>query len=335
LGGDSRPLVPVLVGPTAVGKTAVAEALARCMPVTIICADSRQVYRGLDVGTAKPGAALRQSVRHEGLDLVDPGERYSAGRFAEDAAGWIAAALERGETPVVVGGTGFYVRALADGLFREPPLEPARRDALRAWAKEFDARTLADWAGRLDPAFSGGGRQRAARAVEVALLTGRPLSWWQQAARAEGVMRPWYVRLTLPRAALARRIEDRAREMVAHGLIEEVRGLLARGVAPDAPGLDGVGYREVVTHLVTGTIAAADLPAAIAAATRKYAKRQETWFRHQLQEPEAGSREPDAPVWTLDASDPPDALARRIHERWRGVSAPGSRLTALNPLEPR
>jgi len=300
--------VPVLIGPTAVGKTAVAEALARRLPITIICADSRQVYRGLDVGTAKPRAALRQGVRHEGLDLVEPGERYSAGQFARDAAGWIGAALARHDTPVVVGGTGFYVRALVDGLFREPPLEPSRRDALRAWATRLAPRALADWAGRLDRAFVAGGRQRASRAVEVALLTGRPLSWWQQAARAEGAMRPWYVRLTLPRAVLARRIEDRVREMLAGGLVEEVRALLARGVPPDAPGLDGVGYREVVTHVVSGGIAAADLPEAIAAATRRYAKRQETWFRHQV----------GSDVWVLDATEGPETLARKIHERWMG-----------------
>src|ERR1051325_8703443 len=115
-----RPLTPVLVGPTAVGKTAVAVALSQRLPLTIISADARQVYRRLDVGTAKPTPAQRAQVPHEGVDLVDPGERFSAGRFAREAAGWLTAARAAQRVPLVVGGTGFYIRALADGLFQEP-----------------------------------------------------------------------------------------------------------------------------------------------------------------------------------------------------------------------
>src|SRR6266566_997287 len=120
VGPDSRLLTPVVVGPTGVGKTAVAVALASLTPITVISADARQVYRGLDIGTAKPDRATRARVPHRGLDLIPPGERYSAGRFARDAAGWIAEARAAGRGPVVVGGTGLYIRALADGLFREP-----------------------------------------------------------------------------------------------------------------------------------------------------------------------------------------------------------------------
>lgn len=292
------------MGPTAVGKTAVALALADHWPVAVISADSRQVYRGLDIGTAKPTAAERERVPHYGLDLVDPGVRYSAGRFAADAAGWLPALLDEGAQPVVVGGTGFYVRALADGLFVEPPVAPERRERLRRWVRTVEG--LGGWAARLDPAYSGGGRQRAARVVEIALFTGYPLSWWQRRARAEGVMRPWYVQLTLPRAVLHRRIDARVRQMLGAGLVEEVRQLLARGVAGDAPGLDGVGYREVVQHLA-GHLPEPALADAIAKATRRYAKRQETWFRHQL----VGH-----PVITLDATDTPELLARRIVELW-------------------
>src|SRR5207244_4367416 len=124
------PLTPVLLGPTAVGKTAVAAALAMRLPLVIISADARQIYRRLDIGTAKPDAALRARVPHLGLDLVDPGERYSAGRFARDAAAWLDAIRTAGggRQPVIVGGTGFYVRALVEGLFREPPLDAGRRD---------------------------------------------------------------------------------------------------------------------------------------------------------------------------------------------------------------
>ncbi len=314
-GADPRHLTPVLVGPTAVGKTAVAAALAALTPITVISADARQVYRGLDIGTAKPDRALRARVPHIGLDLVDPGERYSAGRFARDAAGWLDEIRAAGRLPVVVGGTGFYVRALADGLFREPPLEPGRREQLRGWTARLPAADLARWAGRLDARFQVGGRQRAARAIEVALLTGQALSWWQREARETGVMRPWYIHLTLPREALRTRIAARVDAMLAAGLVDEVRGVLARGVPPDAAGLDGVGYREVVAQLTNGTrLTTADLREAIAAATRRYAKRQETWFRNQLRAPDAVRSAPE--IWMLDATQTPEKLAAMILDRW-------------------
>ena len=129
-----RPLVPVIAGPTGVGKTAVAAAWAEREPITVISADARQVYRGLDVGTAKPDPALLARVAHVGIDLVEPGTRYSAGRFAQDAAVWLAGVRTEGRQPLVVGGTGFYIRALAEGLFREPPLDLERRARLGAWA---------------------------------------------------------------------------------------------------------------------------------------------------------------------------------------------------------
>lgn len=301
--GAAKPLVPVLIGPTAVGKTAVVTALAEHWPITVLSADSRQVYRGLDIGTSKPSAETLQRVPHLGLDLVEPGERYSAGQFARDAAAWLTE-IGPGRRPVVAGGTGFYIRALVDGLFREPPIDAAAREKFRAWAAHADG--LGAWAARLDPAYRGGGRQRAARTVEVALLTGRPLSTWQRDAKAEGVMRPWYVRLTAPRRFLHARITARVEQMLADGWIDEVRRLLDRGVPQDAAGLDGVGYREVISHL-RGEIPADRLAEAITTSTRRYAKRQETWFRHQL----VGH-----PVVTLDATDPPNILARRIVELW-------------------
>jgi len=134
LGGpDTGRLTPVVVGPTAVGKTAVVAAWAALEPITVVSADARQVYRELDVGTAKPTPALLARVPHLGLDVVAPGERYSAGRFARDAARWLEEIRAAARQPVVVGGTGLYVRALADGLFREPPLDAVRRERLRTW----------------------------------------------------------------------------------------------------------------------------------------------------------------------------------------------------------
>ncbi|HWE23672.1 MAG TPA: tRNA (adenosine(37)-N6)-dimethylallyltransferase MiaA, partial [Myxococcales bacterium] len=299
---STRPLTPIIVGPTGVGKTAVAVSLASLTPVTVISADARQVYRGLDIGTAKPDPATLARVPHRGLDLIDPGERYSAGRFARDAAGWLAEVRACGQLPLVVGGTGLYIRALAEGLFREPAFDSDRRSRLREWSESLEAPQLARWAGRLDPRFPGGGRQRAARAVEVALLSGRSLSWWQREARENGLLRPWYIHLTLPRETLHRRLADRVDAMLRAGFVDEVRRALASGIAPDAPGLDGVGYREIVSML-RGDLPEAALREAILVSTRRYAKRQETWFRHQLGARDAvrGERE----IWTLDATGTP------------------------------
>src|SRR6266702_3838747 len=316
----SLPLTPVLVGPTAVGKTAVVAAWAETESISVVSADARQAYRGLDIGTAKPSGALLARVPHLGLDVVEPGERYSAGRFARDAAQWLAQIRDAGRQPVVLGGTGLYIRALAEGLFHELSLDPVRRERLRAWTVGLTPARLAHWAARLDRRFAGGGRQRAGRAVEVALLTGRGLSWWQEHARETGAMRPWYIQLTLPRDVLHRRIAQRVDEMLAGGLVDELRRILATGVAPHAPGLDGVGYREVAAMLA-GRLPERDLRDAIVVATRRYAKRQETWFRNQLRHPSSVLRRPED-VWTLDATRDPPALAHEIHDRWTAYRAP-------------
>jgi tRNA dimethylallyltransferase len=303
--------VPIIVGPTAVGKTAVALALARHWPLEVVSADSRQVYRRLDIGTAKPTRRERSRVPHVGLDVVEPGERYSAGRFARDAESAIRDIRSRGRQPVVVGGTGLYVKALVDGLFLEPPLDPERRRALDRWAVELKGGELTRWAARLDPAFRGGGRQRATRAIEVGLLTGRSLSWWQREAQRRGTVEPWYVVLTAPRAVLHQRIAQRAEEMVRRGLIEEVAAVLSEGHAVHAPGLDGIGIREAVEYL-HGKRSRESVAEAIAVGTRRYAKRQETWFRHQL----AG------PVLTLDATRGAERVADEIAAAWAEKATP-------------
>jgi tRNA dimethylallyltransferase len=295
----------VIVGPTAVGKTAVALALAARWPLEVVSADSRQVYRRLDIGTAKPTRKERARVTHHGLDLVDPGTRYSAGHFARDAETWLADIRGRGRQPVVVGGTGLYVRALAEGLFREPSLDPARRRSLDAFTARLEPLELLRWASRLDPGFHGGGRQRASRAIEVALLTGQPLSHWQLAARARGAIDPWYVVLTVPRPVLHQRIARRAEEMIKRGLVEEVASVLAEGHPPTAAGLDGIGVREAVEYLHGGR-PRESVAEAIVLSTRQYAKRQETWFRHQL----TGS------VLAVDATRPPERLAAEIAQAW-------------------
>ena len=297
---------PVILGPTGIGKTAVAFALAEHWPLEVVSADSRQVYRRLDIGTAKPPRKWLTRVPHFGLDLVDPGHRYSAGRFAREAPAWIAHIEVRGRLPVVVGGTGLYVRALADGLFEEPPLDADRRRRLADVVARLDAAELVRWAGRLDPGFRTGGRQRAARAIEIALLTGHSLRHWQERARAQSVIRPWYVVLTAPRSVLVSRIHARALEMVRRGLIEETAAVLAEGVPAAAPGLDAIGPREAVEYL-QGKRSRESVADAVATATRQYAKRQMTWFRHQL----------EGEVLTLDATRPPEEVATEIAARWR------------------
>jgi tRNA dimethylallyltransferase len=244
------------------------------------------------------------------VDIVSPGERYSAGRFARDATATVAAIVRRRQLPVVVGGTGLYIRALAVGLFHEPPMDGERRRLLDAWLARLEPLDLVRWAARLDPGFRGGGRQRATRAIEVALLTGRPLSYWQDAARAGRGIDPWYVVLSAPRPVLHRRIEARTQAMVQRGLLGEVAAVLSDGIRPGAPGLDGIGVREAVSVLL-GERPAETLVQDIVVSTRQYAKRQETWFRHQL----------PAGRITLDATRGPDALAAEIAELWSRVNA--------------
>jgi tRNA dimethylallyltransferase len=280
-------------------------ALAGHWPLEIVSADSRQIYRRLDIGTAKPTRKERARVAHHGLDLIDPGTRYSAGHYARDAVQWLAEIRGRDRLPVVVGGTGLYIRALADGLFHEPALDPARRRSLDAYTARLEPLELLRWAGRLDPGFRGGGRQRATRAIEVALLSGRPLSHWQAAARARALLVPWYIVLTVPRPVLHQRIARRAEEMVKRGLVEEVASVLAEGHPPTAAGLDGIGVREAVEYLHGARLRETVAPA-ITTSTRQYAKRQETWFRHQL----------TGAVLTLDATRPPERLAAEIAQAW-------------------
>jgi tRNA dimethylallyltransferase len=170
LAGDS---IRVICGPTAAGKSEIALRLALEYSATIISADSRQIYRGFDIGTAKPGAAERRTVPHRGIDVADPTERYSASAWAEGARGWIAEGESAHRVPLIAGGTGFYIRALFEPLFEAPRLDAARRRALETAMNELPLGELRRWCSSLDPAKSHLGRVQLSRAIETALLTGR------------------------------------------------------------------------------------------------------------------------------------------------------------------
>jgi len=290
-----------LVGPTASGKTALSLALAESLGAEIISMDSRQVYRGMDIGTAKVTAAERGDIPHHGLDLVDPDQRYSAGQFARDARSWMAGIRARGRVPLVVGGTGFFLRALQEPIFSEPELDPIRVEALRRYLKDVDRERLEAWVRLLDPERAPlaleGGPQRMSRTLEVALLSGKPLSRWHREAPPVGVpLRGVVVALEMPTDEVDRRVELRVTRMLEAGFVEEVRALLAKGYSPEAPGMTGTGYREMARHLA-GDTTLEEAAREIALRTRQYARRQITWFRHQLP-PETVRIDATAPLGT-------------------------------------
>lgn len=298
-----------IVGPTASGKTALSLEVAKRLDAEIISMDSRQVYRGMDVGTAKATSEQQAAVPHHGLDLVDPGERFSAGEFGRRARDWIAEIEQRGRVPVLVGGTGFFLRVLTNPIFRQPPLDPERRRALHEYLDEFDDERLRRWIEALDPAsaarLSGwGGRQRIFRGVEIALLTGHTLPWWHRHSPPEAPAVPLRIFvLEMPRERLNRAIDARVGAMAEAGLAEEVRNLLERGYGPGDPGMNATGYAELIPAL-RGERSLDDALDLVRKNTRAYAKRQMTWFRHQL---------PEGSTW-LDATRPVEVLADEVVE---------------------
>jgi len=248
--------------------------------------DSRQVYQGMDIGTAKVTPQDRANIRHHGLDLVPPNKRYSAGQFGRDVRRWVDEIRGRGRVPVLVGGTGFFLKSVMEPIFGEPPLDAERLEQLRAYLAGQDATELARWVHRLDPFRAElavqGGPQRMSRTIEVALLSGRPLSWWHREAppEADG-LHGLVVVLDLPREEMDRRIDARVARMVERGLVAEVRRLLDDGYTVSDPGMTGAGYREVAEHL-QGDTTLEEAMEKIRHVTRRYSRRQLTWFRHQL-----------------------------------------------------
>jgi tRNA dimethylallyltransferase len=297
---DGAPVVRVICGPTAAGKSAVAMALARHVPLSIISADSRQLYRGFDVGTAKPAVGERRRVPHLGVDVLDPTQRASAAWWAGQADAWIREVLESGRTPVVVGGTGLYLRALFGTMFDEPPLDADRRWALESALGTFETEELRRWVRALDPSRASLGRTQLLRAVEIALLTGRRLSDLHRERERPPRWRARYL-LVDPGDALASQIESRAAAMLEEWRAEVRR--LIREVRPDAPAWNASGYRAI-RLLESGELSHEDALETVIIETRQYAKRQRTWFRHQLAneqvtrlDPRASDAEARALAW--------------------------------------
>ena len=279
MGDSSAPAIPVVCGPTAAGKTRLALWLAERADVTILSADSRQLYRGFDVGTAKPTVAEREAVPHRGIDVLEPTQRASAAWWADSADAWIREAFAQGRVPVVVGGTGLYLRALFGALFEEPPLDEARRVELQRELSSYDTESLRRWTRELDPARATLGRTQLLRAIEIALLAGRRVSDLHLERK-----RParWSARYLVvdPGPELATRIEGRVRAMMEDGWRDEVRRLMNQ-VPADAPAWNATGYRTI-RLLESGELAERDAEQRVIVDTRQYAKRQRTWFRHQL-----------------------------------------------------
>ncbi len=299
------------MGPTASGKTALACALSDRFPCELISVDSALVYRGLDIGSAKPGATTLQRYPHELIDIRDPAEPYSAADFRVDALAAMQRITGRGHVPLLVGGTGLYFRALQRGLSNLPEADPEVRERLSAEAASVGWPAMHARLRDLDPVAAArigpNDAQRIQRALEVLQLTGRPMSEQQGAS---GYRLPWRVlKLALlpeDRAPLHARIATRFDAMLAEGFLDEVRGLRARGdLHPDLPAIRAVGYRQAWEFL-DGQISESEFRDRGVFATRQLAKRQITWLRSELDarvldpdQPGLESRAADALTWFL------------------------------------
>jgi len=294
LAGSSERTIPVICGPTAAGKTQLALWLAARTDVTIVSADSRQLYRGFDIGTAKPTAAERRAVPHCGIDVLEPTRRPSAAWWADEADAWIRDALAAGRVPMVVGGTGLYLRALFGSLFAEPVLDEQRRAALQPELGAMSTETLRRWVTELDPPRAALGRTQLLRALEIALLTGRRVS---DLHRERHRPARWAARYLVvdPGPQLAQRIETRVDAMLDAGWRDEVRRLIGE-VPADAPAWNATGYRTI-RQLEAGELSEREAVQRVVVDTRQYAKRQRTWFRHQLAADVVTRLDPRAPDW--------------------------------------
>jgi len=275
-------IVPIVVGPTGVGKTEIVLPVAEQMGAEIISADSRQIYRYMDIGTAKPTLEQRQRVPHHLVDCIDPKEEFNAAQYGRMASDIISRLLAAEKLPLVLGGSGLYLRALLEGFFQGPGADPEiRRSLLEEESRQGPGslyRCLTERDPRSARRIHPHDRMRTIRALEVLELTGIPLSRWQEKGSYCQSQFCWCkLGLYLERERLYRRIGERIDSMLANGLLEEVRALLYRGYSPDLRALDSIGYREMLVH-IRGQIDFKEAVSQLKRNTRQYAKRQMTWF---------------------------------------------------------
>jgi tRNA dimethylallyltransferase len=278
---ERRKPLAVLLGPTAVGKTEIAIQLAERLQGEIVSADSRLFYRGMDIGTAKPSPTEMARVPHHLIDIVEPDQGLSLAVFQQLAYRAIAGIHQRGNLPILVGGTGQYVRAVVEG-WQPPAISPdARlREALEAWARQIGPQGLHERLANLDPAAAERidyrNLRRTVRALEVIFSTGRRFS--EQRNRLPSPYQVLLLGLSRPRQALYQRIDARIRAMLVGGLIEEVRDLLEKGYAPDTPALSAIGYQEICAYL-QGRFSLEEAERQMQRNTRIYVRRQANWFK--------------------------------------------------------
>jgi len=277
-------LVPIMVGPTAVGKTAVSIPLAKRLNAEIVSADSRQVYKYMDIGTAKPDPEEIHEIPHHLVDTLDLEEPYTAGRFAEDGRRCIREIFARGKTPMVVGGAGLYIKALLEGLFDEPARDEAVRERLYQRIETEGIEPVYKEFCEIDPDYADqvhpNDVKKIVRAMEIYQVTGKAPSDQFEPDHA-GLEYPYrMVGLTRDRAELYDRINRRVEWMISKGLVDEVRTLLEEGYTGEENSLQTVGYREIIRHL-HGELSLEEAVSDIQKHTRHYAKRQLTWFRNQ------------------------------------------------------
>jgi len=302
-----RRTLVALVGATASGKTAVGERVAALVRGAVVCADARQVFRELELGTGKPTPAERARVPHRLFDLLALGERATAGRWARAAADACEQLFADGITPVLVGGSGLYLSALQRGLHPEPPQDAALRARLEHDWSALGAEAMHRKLAELDPHAAGTlrvrDRQRVLRALELVTAGGRPLASWRERPREAPLAAEWRTfQLTCPPATLAERIAARTQAMWEQGLLDEVRGLVAAGKAHALERLAAIGYDEAL-GVLEGRLSGDAARERTNQRTRQLAKRQRTWFRHQI------AAEPvDVSQWEADG----EAIAERI-----------------------
>ncbi len=274
--------VIVLVGPTASGKTAVSLPLAERLGAEIISADSRQIYRHMDIGTAKATVAERARVQHHFIDILDPDQDYSAGEFGIRGREEIERVLSRGSVPLVVGGSGLYIRSLVDGFFDGPPADPEVRATIEQRLAAGGVEELLGELRRVDPLFAARvdptKPRRMIRALEVFHVTGVPISQLHQDLKVEIPFKSRIFGLAWPKPALQKRIGERCTMMLEGGLLEEVEDLVRRGYGPGLNALNTVGYAEAFAFRA-GEITRDEMIELFRRNTRRYAKRQMTWFR--------------------------------------------------------